>query len=290
MKKETMSLSWLSSTMISFSQGITLRNGTMSLSYVFLIHCIRDCTFSRNIWNHIGFSDQSFFAEVCVKDWIRDGLNSTRAIMFAVGLWWVWRHRNSMCLNDEAMPLDRLTSNINNSAEDIKSCFYKPNSIAFPVRHIRWNNSNFNCAILNVDGSCIGTPARTGYGGLIRNSAGFYLSGFSGFLPPSADILEAELSAILHGLAVASDMGITELACYSNSLLSLNLITGNSPSFMFMLSSFKILKICSLRWIVRSIILFAKGISAQITSPSLEQVQMPAFRSTLPLLMTSALC
>lgn len=95
-------------------------------------------------------------------------------------------------------------------------------------KHVRWNNNNFNCTILNVDESCIGSPTKAGFGGLIRNSAGFYLSGFSGFIPSSSDILQAELTAILYGISIATDMGISELDMYSDSLLSINLISGNS--------------------------------------------------------------
>lgn len=82
-----------------------------------------------------------------------------------------------------------------------------------------------------MDGSCIGSPSRTGFSGLIRNSAGFYPIGFSGSLPSSSDILEAELTAILHGLIVAKDMETVELICYSDSLLSINLITDNPSKF-----------------------------------------------------------
>jgi ribonuclease HI len=97
--------------------------------------------------------------------------------------------------------------------------------------YVRWNNNNFNCTILNVDGSCIGSPTWAGFGGLIRNSAGFYLSGFLGFLPSSSDILQAELTAIYHDITLAIDMGISNMAVYSDSLLSINLITGISSKF-----------------------------------------------------------
>jgi len=136
-----------------------------------------------------------------------------------------------MCLNDEAIHLNRLMSHIHTLAEDIKLYFYQSIPAASSIRHIRWNNDNFDCPILNVDDSCIGTPTRAGFGGLIRNNDGFYLNRFSSFIPSSSYILEAELTAIFHGLSIATDMGITELACYSDSLLSINLITGNSSKY-----------------------------------------------------------
>jgi hypothetical protein len=59
----------------------------------------------------------------------------------------------------------------------------------------------------------------------------FFLAGFSGFLPSSLDILQAELTSIYYGLSMAKDMGITELVCYSDSLLSINVINSSSCKF-----------------------------------------------------------
>ncbi|XP_024634605.1 uncharacterized protein [Medicago truncatula] len=96
---------------------------------------------------------------------------------------------------------------------------------------VKWNQNNNHCHILNVDGSCLGTPIRAGFGGIIRNNVGAYLSGFSGFIPESTDILLAELTALHQGLLMAAAMGIEELACYSDSLLSINLITGRVSNY-----------------------------------------------------------
>jgi len=85
--------------------------------------------------------------------------------------------------------------------------------------------------ILNVDGSCLGTPIRAGFGGVIRNNHGFYLSGFTRRISNSNDILLAELTAIHRGLRLAFDMGLDDLVCYLDSLLSINLITVDTPSY-----------------------------------------------------------
>jgi len=87
-------------------------------------------------------------------------------------------------------------------------------------------SNNFSGVILNVDGSCHGTPVRTGFGGVLHNDAGLFLAGFSDFIPGSDDILLGELSAIYHGLIMAKDLGYVELACYSDSLAWTNLING----------------------------------------------------------------
>jgi hypothetical protein len=66
---------------------------------------------------------------------------------------------------------------------------------------------------LNVDGSCIGSLVRSGFGGIIRNTFGYYLAGFSGFIPETSDILLVELYAIYKGLLLSRDMSIDELVC-----------------------------------------------------------------------------
>jgi len=85
--------------------------------------------------------------------------------------------------------------------------------------------------VLNVDGSCLGVPIRAWFGGIIRNSAGFYLSGFSGFIPSSTDILFVELTTIQQGLRLAVEMDIKEMVCFSDSLLSVRLLTIHVSDF-----------------------------------------------------------
>ncbi|GAU16657.1 hypothetical protein TSUD_326070 [Trifolium subterraneum] len=110
---------------------------------------------------------------------------------------------------------------------DIFTSTFSSNSLGSSVdRLIKWNNAKFSFVILNVDGSCLGSPARAGYGELIRNNSGFYLSGFSGFIKESYDIMIAELYAIYQGLTLAKDLAVEELVCYSDSLLCINLLKG----------------------------------------------------------------
>ncbi|GAU26946.1 hypothetical protein TSUD_06180 [Trifolium subterraneum] len=97
--------------------------------------------------------------------------------------------------------------------------------------HVKWNNNNYLGIILNVDGSCLGSPVRAGFGGVIRNDSGFYLSDFSGFIQGSSDILLAELFAIYTGFTLAKNMAIDELVCYSDSFHSINLIKGPSIKY-----------------------------------------------------------
>ncbi|GAU41508.1 hypothetical protein TSUD_302460 [Trifolium subterraneum] len=190
------------------------------------LHCVRDCDFSRNIWHHIGFNDPTFFSFTDAREWLKVGSTGSQAYTFSASVWWAWRHRNLMCLNNESWSLNRLSFNIHSMVDIFTSSFSSNSDGTSVSRLIKWNNDNFSCVILNVDGSCLGSPVRAGYGGIIRNDSGFYLSGFSGFIRESSDILLAELYAIYQGLTLAKDLVIDELVCYSDSLLCINLIKG----------------------------------------------------------------
>lgn len=190
------------------------------------MHCVRDCRFSSIIWHNFGFPNHDFLSSNCAHDWIKTGSKDPRSMIFLAALWWLWRHRNQTCFNNETWSTTRLCFNIQNSADTIKKSFQSDSDLATSDRLVRWNNNNHLGHVLNVDGSCLGSPIRAGFRGLIRNSAGFFLSGFSGFLPDSQCILLAELTAIHKGLRLALDMGLDDLVCYSDSQLSVNLITG----------------------------------------------------------------
>jgi len=136
-----------------------------------------------------------------------------------------------MCLNNETWSGYYLFSNIYNSVDTIISTFKNDDAVIFEDRYVKWNCNNHMGIILNVDGSCNGTPTRTSFGCIFRNNGGLFLSAFSGMISHSEDILLAELTAIYHGLRMAIDMGIDDLACYSDSLLSINLIKGDTPHY-----------------------------------------------------------
>ncbi|KAK2368688.1 hypothetical protein QL285_081866 [Trifolium repens] len=197
------------------------RCGTQDESF---LHCIRDCEFSHSLWNHIGFNNLEFFSNSDAYDWLKLGATGSQSLLFSAGVWWCWRHRNLVCLNNETWSLSRLSFNIRAMVETFRICFSPVSNDRLVDRHIKWNNNNYSCAILNVDGSCLGSPIRSGFGGIIRNSFGHYLAGFSGFIPETSDILLVELYAIYKGLLLAREMSIDELACYSDSLHYVNLI------------------------------------------------------------------
>jgi hypothetical protein len=84
-----------------------------------------------------------------------------------------------ICLGNEHWTANQLASNIHDMVESLKSSYPLSSNSTMEDRFVKWNQNNHSGVILNVDGSCLGSPTRTGYGGILRNVAGFYLSGFS---------------------------------------------------------------------------------------------------------------
>ena len=118
-----------------------------------------------------------------------------------------------------------------NMVETFKACFPPLSNGASVDRLIKWNNSNHYMAILNVDGSCLGSPARLGFTLVLRNNAGFCLLGFSGYINNFSDILQIELLVIYHGLLLAKAMDIDELVCHFDFLHCINLVKCSSMKF-----------------------------------------------------------
>jgi len=196
-----------------------------------LFHCLRDCNFSTAVWTKIGFSYQPFFSSTSMSDWLREGSSCTHSTVFLAGLWWIWRHRNNMYLGNTTMSEFQLSNNIFNLADSITNAFRKDAGASHAPRLIRWNNNNYQCTILNVDGSCLGVPIRAGFGGVLSDNTGTYIAGYSGYISHSQDILFAELTALYHGLRLAISFNCDELTFYSDSLLAVNLIKDDLNHF-----------------------------------------------------------
>jgi ribonuclease HI len=192
-----------------------------------LLHYFRDCIHSKSIWIKSGFTDQVFLFESDAPTWIQSHATSDRATTFLACLWWSWRNRNQMCLSVESWSLTRINFEIQNTVETIRTTMHSV-ATARPDCMVRLNNNNYNCFVLNVDGSCLGSPIRAGFGGIIQNSSGLFITGFSGYLATTTDILFAELNAIHCGILLAIDAGMEYMVCYSDSMLSIQLLTGRA--------------------------------------------------------------
>ncbi|CAI8612715.1 unnamed protein product [Vicia faba] len=120
--------------------------------------------------------------------------------IFLDACWWLWRARNKLCLANVVVSSYTLILIIVNYENILAKCFLKHN-MSHPTRMITWNTQKGSNIILNVDGSSIGNPSVSGFGGLVRNADGAWVHNFAGNIGYS-NILHVELIMLYHGLRI----------------------------------------------------------------------------------------
>ncbi|CAJ2665276.1 unnamed protein product [Trifolium pratense] len=195
-----------------------------------VIHCLRDCTTARRIWEALGYSNISFFSSNNLESWLKIHSYGPAANLFLAGLWWNWRARNIVCVRNEPIHMYQILIEVRKLASLMLSCFSIVPSALKPPRWVTWHPSRDVGFVLNVDGSCLGDSGRAGFGGLIREGDGSWIIGFSGFLGISNNTF-AELMAVFHGLKIARERGYRRIHCYSDSQTMVDAISKDLNSF-----------------------------------------------------------
>lgn len=94
--------------------------------------------------------------------------------------------------------------------------------------NVSWKKPEEGWVVLNVDGSAVTNPGRTGYGGLVRNKDGEFLVGFYGSAGIS-HIGHVEMLALLQGIRLCRDMGFSAVQCYSDSTNTIRMVKEGVP-------------------------------------------------------------
>jgi hypothetical protein len=89
------------------------------------LQCLRDCAFVKCFWKSFGFTDQAFFQENNLYSWLRHSIDGPSIFPFLAAVWWLWRARNMMRMENEVMSYFTLRMHIDNYAHLLKKCFFK---------------------------------------------------------------------------------------------------------------------------------------------------------------------
>ncbi|KAF7830841.1 reverse transcriptase [Senna tora] len=198
------------------------------------LHILRDCSYARRMWGNLKFISANALASC--SDWIFSNVSDnsdfceqvSRSSVFVFGLWELWLNRNRVIFQDlHSLPASSGRKVFVKSVEfshlakdflpkvDINRCW------------VKWVPPPDGWLKLNTDGSCLGNPGSMAAAGIIRDSNGNWISGFSkqlGF----GNSLKAELWAIALGIKLAKDLACERLVVESDSLYAVNLITDNN--------------------------------------------------------------
>jgi ribonuclease HI len=189
-----------------------------------ILHCLRDCAFAKQLWLSLGFDNINFFLDQSISAWLRRGSESEGQCVFLSACWWIWRARNLLCMEDKHLTIYQLKTEVYKLASLIHKIFTAVGPANDNGQWTAWHPVDNTATVLNVDGSSLGNPGISGFGGVLRRHDGSWIFGFGGNIGLSS-ILQAELLAIYHGLRVAWDQGHRHLVCYSDSTLALQLIS-----------------------------------------------------------------
>lgn len=144
------------------------------------------------------------------------------AFFFLITCWQIWKSRNEEIFSDTRWQDWRVLSHIRSLLDSTLKAFGF-GSVGKTSRVVSWHPLSSETVKLNTEGSSLGNPGNSGYGGLIRNSCGEWLLGLSGRCGFTSN-LNAELHAISHGLDIAWDKGIKDVICELDSQLALSLV------------------------------------------------------------------
>uniref|UniRef100_A0A2C9VV51 Reverse transcriptase zinc-binding domain-containing protein n=1 Tax=Manihot esculenta TaxID=3983 RepID=A0A2C9VV51_MANES len=155
-----------------------------------MFHVLRDCSLAMRLWNQLGAEqiENNFFHTNDVFRWLASNLQSIDAqingvswdIVFAVGLWWLWKWRNSFVFYRDSHHSELSPNFILNEAKTYLSF------IAWQPGGLGWVTVNTNGNVNSRGGGCAG---------VFRDHFDHWLGGFTLVLG-RCDHLEAELWGI----------------------------------------------------------------------------------------------
>ena len=207
-----------------------------------ILHLLRDCVFARNLWHKLevppthvlSFTDglEAWLKANCLSE-VRHKGGIPWCTLFLYTVWSLWRNRNSVVF-ENSVPNSTLEKICLSQAKEFHFCVSKVNQAAPRIWiPIKWSKPPHGWCKLNTDGASFGNPGKAGGGGLIRDSEGRWLKGFSRAIGHTTSVV-AELWAVRDGLNLAIQLGISCLEVELDAKIVVELLENNdSTNFKF---------------------------------------------------------
>jgi ribonuclease HI len=193
-----------------------------------ILHTLRDCPKAMQVWNDFDFPSHTHFHGDDMYNWVKLNAVTDHGPLFLICCWMIWKSRNEESFKNISRALWNTLSQITTLLHSTKKAFGGSNKISTPIL-VSWHPPPKNVIKVNVDGSSIGNPGPSGFGGLLRNTFGGWITGFAGSCGFTSNI-NAELQAISHDLDIAWNHGFRNVICESDFQTALKLIQEGVPS------------------------------------------------------------
>lgn len=127
-----------------------------------LLHCIRDCAFSRQMWERLGMGTTTFFQSSDFLRWQQEAVEEVGVSHFYAGLRSSWCACNSVCIGGEDVQIHKLVREANHLTYVLDLALRSHTSQDRRERRVTWHPSREDVLVLNVDGSSMGNPGPAG--------------------------------------------------------------------------------------------------------------------------------
>ena len=210
-----------------------------------LSHVLRDSPDSNLFWNQLGvpvaclhsfsFPLVEWLAFNCSSPLPHNSSKVSWQTVFSFAVWNLWLRRNHFAFDSLHKLPDPVAQSLGFASEFF--CLTGGEAIikSFTIVPVKWHAPPLGWAKLNTDGSSFGNPGLAGGGGVIRDSSGSWLGGFSRHLGHNTSV-QAELRALKDGLILAIDLVIPYLIVEMDSLVAVNLVSSLSTINVFLSS------------------------------------------------------
>ena len=185
-----------------------------------LIHVLRDCPVAKGFWIELGIPGNNFgFFTTQANIWLKDNCRSHMVsgkyhvpwkILFPFVVWQLWLHRNRFIFSKGVIDMKFIILCVGKSTE---FSAIVPNFQPKPPRtfiSFKWEPFESGWIKLSTDGASNSTLSRAGGGGLLRNSDGNWIRGFSRSMGTCSSLM-AELWALKDGLYLAKELGFSSI-------------------------------------------------------------------------------
>ncbi|XP_071925655.1 uncharacterized protein [Coffea arabica] len=211
-------------------------------------HLFSNGNIASTIWNYFGaacgFDLSGSSLRLRIVGWWLNSYDSEirrfiGRVLPSVVCWHIWKARNKAMFDDVQMRLIAICHAIFSEIQSMVGIFFKkplrvpsfyhlydwPNSseVRFTYKLVRWETKESGRLTLNTDGCSKGNPGVGGGGGVLRDSNGLPLIGFSAYFGETT-CLHAEARALLIGLQISAHSGYLNLYVQSDSLILIGIL------------------------------------------------------------------
>ncbi|KAI4346276.1 hypothetical protein L6164_013342 [Bauhinia variegata] len=133
-----------------------------------ILHCLRDCNRSRDVWGSVSLSLWSNFFNLDTIAWVSAGagffgvVNHFQATQFCCILWWIWHARNYEIFSNKHIKSTQVLSQANIMAMESTRLLSKLEVSQTHIRRVQWESPKLGYK-LNVDGSSLGNTGHVAW-------------------------------------------------------------------------------------------------------------------------------